>query len=224
MTKDVEAIYEKLLVEIIGLKIEPGERLKEEAVSARFGLSRTPIRDVLKKLEFDGLLTVKPQSGSYVTKIDLTGISDTIYIRASVEYSVLQTLMSVMDPGDIAEAKALLAKQRGNLLDQLENGEDITDFYFRCDNAFHGALYRKAGKGSVLDRLNEENPVFQRYRYLTFLRGEEEINKLYKIHTKIVEVLESKDLDHLREVVNEHNFAGLNGIKNVQDQHPDWFI
>lgn len=224
MTKDVETIYEKLRSEIIELKIAPGDWLKEEAVSARFGLSRTPIRDVLKRLEFDGLLTVRPQSGSYVTKIDLSDISDTIYIRAAVEYSVLQTLMGVVNPCDLAEVMLLLSKQRETLSQQSETGEDFTDYYFRADNAFHTLLFKKAGKEHVLERLNSENPVFQRYRYLTFLRGNEEIEGLYRIHTKIVRALELKDDDNLRAVVNEHNFAGLNGIKSVQERHPDWFI
>lgn len=224
MTKESEPIYQKLLNEIISLKLEPGARIKEEAVSARFGVSRTPIREVFKKLELEGLLTVRPQSGTYVTRIDLSDIADTIYIRAAVEFAVLRSLNNIFTPADASEALRLLDRQRISFNEKMRAGEDITDAYFRADNDFHALLYGKANKKPVLDRLNGENPVFQRYRYITFLRSSDQLDSLYKIHTKIVEAVGRGDPDHLLSVVNEHNFAGLDGLSAVQDNHPDWFI
>ena len=55
MTKDIAPIYETLKREIVTIQLKPGTRIREESVSERFGVSRTPVRDVLKKLEEDKL-------------------------------------------------------------------------------------------------------------------------------------------------------------------------
>jgi len=101
MTKDIEAIYQKILSDIITLKIRPGTRLKEVEISERFHVSRTPMRDVFKKLESDKLLVIYSQSGSYVTKIDLSGISDIMYLRTVTETEVMKDVMGKMTPHDI---------------------------------------------------------------------------------------------------------------------------
>ena len=84
MTKDIAPIYETLKREIVTIQLKPGTRIREESVSERFGVSRTPVRDVLKKLEEDKLLTVVPKSGTFVTKLDLNGLTDIMYLRAAV--------------------------------------------------------------------------------------------------------------------------------------------
>src|SRR5574344_790264 len=109
MTKDIEAIYQKILSDIITLKIRPGTRLKEVEISERFHVSRTPMRDVFKKLESDKLLVIYSQSGSYVTKIDLSGISDIMYLRTVTETEVMKDVMGKMTPHDIEILRHLIS-------------------------------------------------------------------------------------------------------------------
>ena len=224
MTKDIQTIYEKIRNDIITLKIKPGSRLKEEEVSKQFKISRTPIRDVFKRLEQDNLLVIYPQSGTFVTKIRLDSINDILFFRSAVEYLVLTDLISVINPGDIIRLKTLLDNQRDLLKDDgKDNDEKFASFFFSLDNEFHSIIFDKAGKQSILTLLNDSYPYFARYRYLTFLRDEKEITSLLEIHYRIVEVLENKDLANLKGVVLAHNYAGLTGIEKVRDRHPDYF-
>jgi DNA-binding GntR family transcriptional regulator len=223
MTKDIEPIYKALLNEIISLKLKPGARLKEEEVSVKYGVSRTPIRDVFKRLELNRLLEVYPQCGTFVTRIDLGMMSSLMYVRASTEFVTLLSLFKTITPGDIAQIRMLLENQKT----ALEKGFDSPEFpdeFFKADNEFHTELYKKAGKEDALKLLNESFPYYSRYRYLTFLRDKHEIEELYKRHSQIVDVLEEKNEAKLYEVCMEHNFSGLHGIKSVQERHPDYFV
>jgi DNA-binding GntR family transcriptional regulator len=224
MTKDIETIYEKILNDIITLNIKPGARLKEAEVSRQFNVSRTPIRDVFKKLENDKLLVIYSQSGTYVTKIDLNGITDLMYLRCVVEYSVLSDLTSFITPGDIIQLRIFIKDQKSLLKADGQGGdEEFASNFFRLDNEFHHQIFRKAGKESVLDLLNNSYPYFSRYRFLTFFRDETEITNLFDVHSKIVDCLETKDKTSLKSVITEHNFSGLNGIEKVRERHPDYF-
>ena len=89
MTKDIEPIYETLKKEIVTLHLKPGSRIRENELSASFGVSRTPVRDVLKKLEENGLVRIQSKSGTYVTPIDLNTISEVLYLRAYTETEVM---------------------------------------------------------------------------------------------------------------------------------------
>ncbi len=224
MTPEVQKIYQILLEKIIALEIEPGTRLREEALSRSFSLSRTPIRDVLKQLEADGLLEIFSQRGSYVSKIDLDGINAIMYIRASVEFDAMVACSNVLTPGDIEEAKRILALQESLLQEEGKDKKEFANAFFAADNAFHSFLYDKAGKGAVLALLNRTYPYYQRFRFLTGYRDKKESENLYEIHKRMLGDLERKDLAALKEDVLAHNYSGLSGIQSVIHDHPDWFL
>jgi DNA-binding GntR family transcriptional regulator len=225
MTKDIEAIYQKILNDIVTLKIHPGTRLKEVEISERFHVSRTPMRDVFKKLESDKLLVIYSQSGSYVTKIDLSGISDIMYLRFVTECEVMRDVMDKMTPHDIEVLRHLISSSKEVLTaDGGERDQKVAASFFEIDNSFHHYIFDKDGKSAVLDLLNTSFPYFSRYRFLTFYRDETEISALLGIHNEIVDCLEKKDMPHLEEIIKEHNYSGLNGIEKVKERHPDYFI
>lgn len=225
MTKDNELIYQTLAHEIITMKLVPGTMLKEVEVSERFGVSRTPIRDVFKRLEYDKLISIHSQKGSYVTKINLDGITDIMYIRGQVEFAVLSELLSIITPGDVV-------KFRMNINDQQElvqssqydnNPVEFAQRFYELDNDFHVNIYKRAGKESVLAFLNSMSPAFSRYRFLTNLRDRSAVENLVELHMEIVDCLDKRDAASLTDVVRKHNFSGLNGIETVRQKHPEYF-
>jgi len=225
MTKDIEVIYQKILNDIITLKIRPGTRLKEVEISERFHVSRTPMRDVFKKLETDKLLVIYSQSGSYVTKIDLSGISDIMYLRYVTELEVMREVMDKITPKDIEALRQLISSSKDVLsADGGERDQKVAASFFEVDNSFHHYIFDKDGKSAVLDLLNSAFPYFSRYRFLTFYRDEIEISALLAVHNEIVDCLEKQDLPHLEAIIKEHNYSGLNGIEKVKERHPDYFI
>lgn len=225
MTKDIEVIYEKILREIITLKIKPGARLKEVDLSERFHVSRTPMRDVFKRLESDKLLKIYSQAGSYVTKIDLSALSDIMFLRSATEFRVMSEVAPKITPDDLVVIKRLLEKTRVVLPTGVD-AIDLTmcDDFFTNDNELHHYIYERNSSQTVLNLMNSSFPCYSRYRVLTFFRDQSQIDHLFQVHTDLIRCLETGDLSNLSAIVKEHNFSGLRGLEKVRERHPDYFL
>lgn len=222
MTKDISPIYEDICNSIITLKLLPGEKISEIESSRKYNVSRTPIRDVFKRLEDNGLLEIRSQSGTFVTKINLSNISDLVFIRNSCEFSVLKEICGKLSDENLNFLYQKLEKQNALSKSKTFNDEFAAS-YFTLDNEFHHYLYSLASKEGVLKLLNNDQPNFQRYRFITFLRDDFELKRLDEVHKNMVLALQNNDLDSLKSIVYNHNYSGLNGIDKVIQNHPDYF-
>lgn len=222
MTKDITPIYDDICNSIITLKLIPGQKISEIESSRKYNVSRTPIRDVFKRLEDNGLLEIRSQSGTFVTKINMSNIEDLVYIRNSCEFSVLKGLLGKLNKDNLQFLNQNLSMQKA-----LSQSKDLDDEfaarYFSLDNEFHHYLYSLAGKEGVLKLLNSDQPNFQRYRFITFFRDDLELKKLDEVHAKMVKALQDNDIESLKDVIYEHNYSGLRGIDKVIQSHQAYF-
>ena len=85
-------IYRTLRQEILSLALEPGQKLREEDLAARFSVSRTPVRAAISRLEAERLIRVEPRKGTFVSEIDLDYVRQLIFLRTSVELRMLPLL------------------------------------------------------------------------------------------------------------------------------------
>lgn len=224
MTKDNSLIYNKIATSIITMKILPGQKLGENDMALKYKVSRTPIRDIFKKLEDNGLLEIHSQSGTFVTKIDMGNISDLIYVRNCVELNVLSSVAGRLTNEDVVYLRDNISLQK-SLKEKKKNSSDdlFATSLFNLDNLFHEYIYTIASRQGVLKLLNQDQPNFQRYRFMTFLREEDQLNSLFDIHEKMLDCLIDNDVNTLTDVVYEHNYAGLHGIDKVIKKHPEYF-
>ena len=93
--RDYESLYQTLAGEILRFQRKPGEQLSEHELCRRFGLSRTPVRSLLQRLQENGLVQIIPRSGSRVTRLDMKLISQLIYERVAVETMVMRDFAAV---------------------------------------------------------------------------------------------------------------------------------
>lgn len=225
MTVESLKIYDKLQDEIITLRIKPGEKISENNISTRFKVSRTPIRDVMKRLEINHLIEVKSHSGCYVTKVDVSSIHDAIFIRSACEYKVMKSLFNTIKKEDIDDLYKEVEMQKQVLDDFNRLGDKkLADQFFKLDNMFHKKIYKLADASNILIYLNHDFPEYQRYRYLTGFRDLKENETLFQIHKDLVTSLDKKDAEFLEATVNKHNYSCLNGIDIVISKHQDYFI
>lgn len=224
MTKDIENVYFEVLKQIVFMKLKPGDRISETKLSQKYSISRTPAREVLKKLEFENLLDIYSKSGCFVSKFDIDSLNNDMFLRASVEFSVMAEVLDKITNDEIKKIKEKLVKQYSLLKQNVYlKKEELANKFFEFDNEFHREIYGIVGKESILDYLNSSFPAFSRYRYLTFYRDEAEIDALYEIHLKMVSCLEQKDYKSLKAIVDLHNYSGLDGIDKVKEKHKDYF-
>src|SRR4029077_15741484 len=125
-------IAESLRTAMLGGNYRPGERIRQEDVAARSGASRIPVREALRMLAAEGLVTLVANSGAWVTKLTLSECVETYLIRERLEPLLLRTSMPALDPAGVGRL--------GHLADQMEAGAGL-DAFMHADREFHLSSY-----------------------------------------------------------------------------------
>lgn len=98
--------------EILSLELKPGAMISETALSERFQLSRTPIRDVLKQLSLEQYVDIYPKKGNLVSYIDLESVEQIIYLRNVLEKEIMKSLAGNIPLKGLHELRDNLAQQQ----------------------------------------------------------------------------------------------------------------
>jgi DNA-binding GntR family transcriptional regulator len=222
MDRSVESIYEELKSNIINLDLVPGTKIREEDLASRFNVSRTPIRTVIARLEKDDLLTVVPQKGTYVSKINIANISDFIYVRKAVEVSVLQIVEKTLTLQQIQQLNDILAQQHEIIM--METSIEKSKMFFHNDNLFHATLFRFANLEGVWKLIHTEATTLNRVRIMANLRTTTQVEKIYAQHKQIVECLKNHQIDDAIQIFASHMDGGFEGINEVIEKYKDYFM
>lgn len=129
-----EQIYELLRLAIVRLEIAPGAPIVEKELCARWGVSRTPVREALKRLVEEDLVQVFPHSGTYVSTISYAIAEEGFVIRRALEIESIRRAARYTTDADIARLDELVADMRDILR------RDALSEYIEIDDAFHAAI------------------------------------------------------------------------------------
>lgn len=221
MAKNVDAIYEEIKSQIINLDLLPGTKVKEEDLAKEFNISRTPIRGVISRLVKDSLLEVKPQKGTYVSKIDLSKINDYIYVRKAVEMQMISKICNVITDEQIKELEEILVKQHEII--QMEPSIAKSKMFFHNDNLFHATMFKFASLEGVWKIIHTNAIPLNRARIMANLRSNPQVEKIYEQHKQMVEYLKSKDEKGAINALEYHLDGGFDGIAALVDKYNDYF-
>ena len=111
-TATSDGVYEQIKEQILHLELPPGASISEIETAEKYNISRTPVRDAFKRLEREGLLEIRPHIGTFISLIDLNAVSDILYIREVLEYSVLSDLAQMYDPSHGLRIQLILQEQK----------------------------------------------------------------------------------------------------------------
>ena len=136
-----ERVYDDLRAAIIGGEYAPGERLRAEALAARFGTSRTPVREALMLLEGDGLVEIEPRRGAVVRSFDPADLVDLYEVRALLEARAAGLAAARIAPADLALLEATCERVEG----LTGNGARTIDTLIATNEDFHRILIEAAG-------------------------------------------------------------------------------
>ena len=133
-----EFAYEQLREAVISLHLEPGAVIARGAVAQRLGISQTPVREALVRLQEERLIEVIPQSATRVSRIDLASAREAHFLRLSVELEIVRRLSQMSSPALSGALQTQLARMRA----ALATGDHAA--FTAADGAFHAALYQAA--------------------------------------------------------------------------------
>lgn len=221
-TATSDGVYETLRQQILHLELPPGSAISEIETAERFNLSRTPVRDAFKRLEREGLLEIRPHIGTFISLIDLNAVSDVLYMREVLEYSILSDLSQKYDKSLDLRIRILLQAQKDLIASDMPV-EELSRAFIDSDDAFHAMLFDAAGKGKITEFLQMVNAQYARFRTLINFNGKEDLLKLYEAHIKIWEYITEKDLNSLKDCLNHHINDGFNTSSDVIRKHPEYF-
>ncbi len=142
-----ERAYATMRDLIVTLRLPPGTALREDELMRNLTLGRTPLREAVKRLALEGLVEVRPRSGTYVTDIEATDIVHIAEVRAELEPAAARLAARRMDDRLRAVAAQLDAE-----LQAIEGTVGI-DAYMRLDERVHHFVWEAAGNPYLVDAL-----------------------------------------------------------------------
>lgn len=222
MPTNPDIIYEQLKRKIINLELLPGTKIKEEELAAQFKTSRTPIRAVISRLVKDSLLVVAPKKGTYVSKIDISNISDYIYVRKAVEASVLDKVVEKITDSDLVALYDILDLQ--NEIIMMEPSIKKSKMFYNNDNQFHAYLFKIANMEGVWKIIHTNAIPLNRARIMANLRSNRAVKEVHNQHLMMLEYIKEKDLQSAKNILIKHLDEGFNGINVLVEKYNEYFI
>ena len=194
-------IYEKLRDKIIYTELFPLTPIYESDLANKLKVSRTPVRDALKKLENDGLVETIPQVKSVVSKISIKSIREVNNIRSILEKDIVNDLAKKITEKQISE----LTKINNNFKKSAKNNHYKKTYYF--DNLFHQKLAFFSNKTLSWKIINQINSQIDRIRNISYThKGKNNFGPLEagKDHDEIIKYLSKKNSRLATKIMKKH--------------------
>ena len=192
-----EIVYVELKRQILVGEIAPGTRMMEVELADVMGVSRTPVREAIRKLEKEGLVTIEPRKGAYASNISIKDMVDVLEVRQGLE-----GMAAAIASGKITE------RQKADLLNVVEkykaavesaNIEEIIKY----DEEFHSMIISISGNKTLMQVFSTVQELALRFRYIYY----DDFNRYESMpreHQLIEEAIMSGDAEKARVAAGDH--------------------
>ena len=205
-----DVVFNTLRRAILKGELKPGERLMEIALAEKLGVSRTPIREAIRKLELEGLVIMIPRRGAQVANITEKDLTDVLEVRCCLEEMAIEKACGRMTEEELEELSDAEAQFQG----LLEEG-DLTKLA-EADVEFHEIIYRAAENKRLLQVLNNLREQIYRYR-VEYLKDEKTRQRLVKEHQEMLEAIRDRDVEKAKRIASDHIENQRKGI--IESNH-----
>jgi DNA-binding GntR family transcriptional regulator len=208
-------VYERLRNQIVSLGLPPGSPLSRLALAQQFGVSSTPVRDALMRLEAEGLVDVFPQHATVVSQIDVSRAQQAHFLRLSLELEIVRTLALDHDDALIDRLLDTIALQR-----QHAKAGDFESFSF-ADNIFHQHLYDATGNQELWKLMRIRSGHIDRLRRL-HLPTPGKAQEIVSLHRLIVKAIAERKPDEAQARLRKHLSGTLGYLEHIRKQFPQY--
>ena len=202
-------VFQKIREDILNGKYKENDELRENTIGKELGVSRTPVREALRQLELEGLVTIIPNRGAYVTGISHKDIWDIYVIR-----SMLEGLCARWAAKNITDAQ----------LDELEETILLSEFQMKkesgfsaeqvaaLDGRFHSILYEASGS-RILDHVLTDFHNYVQTARRSSVVSEDRARKSIREHRQILRAVKDRDEEMAEQLANEHIMHVMQNLK-----------
>lgn len=201
----VDQIRDSLYAAITSGAIDPGTRLREIPLSAHFGVSTTPIREALRRLEYEGLVEVNPRRGAVVTALDEPTVSNLYDLRLILESAAVRLAAAAGQPLDRVEELMTEAKE------YIDEQPQVT--FHRLDVQLHRAIAELSGNHELAATVEHVHQRIQAVRVRCAVPGRVRI--AHDQHAQIVKAIREGNPDAADEAVRQHISSAKENVLGV---------
>jgi DNA-binding GntR family transcriptional regulator len=193
-------VAERLRERIFNRQLEPGSWIDEQKLAADFGISRTPLREALKVLAVEGLVTMKVRRGAYVTEMSVQDVQQVYHVMALLESDAAGEVARQATPAQIAQLRALH--------DRLEREVHQREFFFATNEAFHMQLLAIGGNRWSQQIVGDLRKVMKLNRHHSLFK-QGRLEESLAEHRALMDAIEQRDAEAARRLMRLHLDNGL---------------
>lgn len=187
----------KLRTAILRGDLPPGRRLMEITLANELGVSRTPVREAIRKLELEGLVVVSPRRGATVAGITQEGVKNVLEVRRALEDLAVELACERMTGEDVERLKASQIK----FCEAIDTNDIMHIAY--ADEAFHMCIYEASYNEKLILILANLREQMYRYR-LEYIKDAAKRQILLVEHDRILNALVNRDVRAAKQCMREH--------------------
>lgn len=177
--------------------LQPGERLMEIQLAEELGVSRTPVREAIRKLELDGYVIMMPRRGTYVANLSIRDVNEVFEIRTSLDSLASGLAAERITDEELERLQRLLVTIGG----YIEEG-DISQIV-KTDTEFHDLLYQASRNTRLVGIINNLREQVTRFR-ATSMSFPGRLQATLEEHRRIVEAIAQGDVREAQQAAEEH--------------------
>jgi DNA-binding GntR family transcriptional regulator len=200
-----EEVAELLRQRIFKRELEPGSWIDELKIAEAYGISRTPLREALKVLAAEGLVTMKVRRGAYVTEVSDQDLRDVYHLLSLLESDAAGVVASTATDAQLAELQALHSELEAAALP----GKPDTGRFFEINERFHMHLLAIANNRWRDQMVADLRKVMKLNRHNSLLKAGR-IDESLAEHRAIMQALTARDQALTAQRMQEHFASGLN--------------
>jgi DNA-binding GntR family transcriptional regulator len=208
-------VFERLRDMITSLKLPPGSPLSRAALAEQFGISSTPIRDALMRLDEEDLVEVFPQHATVVSRIDVRLAQQGHFLRQALELEIVWALAQVPNAELADQLNGIIARQQ-----QLAKAGDFEKF-MAADNDFHQRLYAAADKQALWTLVKSRSGHIDRLRRL-HLPSPGKAQDIVRHHRLIAKAIAAGEPEQAQRHLRKHLSGTLGYLNEIRARYPEY--
>jgi len=208
-------VFERLRTLLTSLALPPGSPLSRTALAGQFGVSSTPIRDALMRLEEEGLVEVFPQYATVVSRIDIGLAQQAHFLRQALELEIVKRLALEHSKRLVDELNTTIARQQ-----KFAKAGDFEQF-MGADNEFHRELYVATGNQELWDLVRSRSGHIDRLRRL-HLPTPGKAQDIVRHHRLIVKAIAANQPDDAQRHLRKHLSGTLGYLAEIRARFPEY--
>ena len=204
-----DVVFNTLRQAILKGELKPGERLMEIQLANKLGVSRTPVREAIRKLELEGLVLMIPRKGAEVAEITRQDMEDVLEVRTALEELAVKDACDHITDAQLSELKKASNEFKKALLE----GKDLVTCA-DADMHFHNVILSATNNRRLIQMLNNLSEQMYRYR-VEYLKDDGIYPRLIEEHQKMYDALKAKDQELAVSYVEKHLHNQAEAVKKI---------